>query len=61
MKNHEEDEIHSMHSESDIIETMMNHEADEVIKQLSESLNDRYQDNVESLKGSEYDYVYFSY
>ena len=52
-----------MHSKSDIIEIMMNDEADEVIEKISELLKDRYQNNLESLKGSEFvfDYVYLLY
>ena len=52
-----------MHSKSDIIEIMMNDEADEVVEKISELLKDRYQNNLESLKGSEFvfDYVYLLY
>ena len=41
----------------------MNDEADEVIEKISELLKDRYQNNLESLKGSEFvfDYVYLLY
>ena len=48
-----------MHSKSDNIETMINDEADEVIKELFDSLKNRYQNNFESMKGSEFvfDYV----
>ena len=35
---HDNDEEHGMHSKSDTIEIMMNHEADEVIEKLFESL-----------------------
>ena len=43
-----------MHSKSDNIEIMINDEADEVIKKLSDSLENRYQNNLESMKGSEF-------
>ena len=38
---------------------MTNHEADEVIKKLLDSLKNRYQNNLKSMKGSEFffDYV----
>ena len=57
------DEERVMHSKSDIIEIIMNDEADEVIEKISELLKDRYQNNLESLKGSEFvfDYVYLLY
>ena len=50
-----------MHSKSDNIEIMINDEADEVIKELFDSLKNRYQNNLESMKGSDFilDYVYF--
>ena len=52
-----------MHSKSGSIEIMINDEADEVIKQLSDSLKNRYQNNFESIKGSEFvfDYVQLLY
>ena len=43
-----------MHSKSDDIEIMMNDEADEVIKELFDSLKNRYQTNLESMKASEF-------
>ena len=43
-----------MHSKSDNIEIMNNDEADEVIKELFNSLQNRYQSNLESMKGSEF-------
>ena len=48
-----------MHSKSDNIEIMINDEADEVIKELFDSLKNRYQ-NLESMKGSAFvfDYVH---
>ena len=53
------DEEHVMHSKSDNIEIMINDEADEVIKELFDSLKNRYQNNLESMKGSAFvfDYV----
>ena len=52
-----------MHSKSDNIEIMINDEADEVIKELFDSLKNRYQNNLESMKGSEFvfDYVHLLY
>ena len=52
-----------MHSESTNIEIMINDEADEVIKELFDSLKNRYQNNLESMKGSEFvlDYVLLLY
>ena len=54
------DEGRAMHSKTDNIEIMINVEADEVIKELFDSLKDRYQNNLESMKGSEsvFDYVH---
>ena len=52
-----------MHSKSDNIEIMINDEADEVIKELFDSLKNRYQNNLESMKGSAFisDYVHLWY
>ena len=52
-----------MHSKSDNIEIMINDEADEVIKELFDSLKNRYQNNLESMKGSQFffDYVQLLY
>ena len=52
-----------MHSKSDDIEIMINYEPDEVIKELFDSLKNRHQNNLESMKGSEFvfDYVYLLY
>ena len=57
------DEERVVHSKSDNIEIMINDEADEVIKELSDSLKNRYQINLESMKGSEFvfDYVHLLY
>ena len=41
-----------MHSESDNIEIMINEGADEVIKKLFDTLKNRHQKNLESMKGS---------
>ena len=50
-----------MHSKSDIIEIMINDEADEVIKQLLNFLKNRYQNNLELAKGSEFSFIYVHY
>ena len=47
-----------MHSKSDNIEIMINDEADEVIKGLVDSIKNRYQNNLESVKGSEFVFDY---
>ena len=47
------DEEHVMHSTSDHNEIMINDKADEVITELFDSLKDRYQNNLETMKGSE--------
>ena len=49
-----------MHSKSDNIEIMINDEADKVIKELFDSLKNRYQNNLESMKCSEFVFM-FSY
>ena len=48
-----------MHSKSDNIEIMINDETDEVIKELFDSLKNRYQNNLDLIKGSDFvfDYV----
>ena len=43
------DEECVMHSKSDNIEIMINDEGDEVIKELFDSLKNRYQNNLESM------------
>ena len=48
-----------MHSKSDKIEIMITDEADEVIKELFDSPKNRYQNNMESMKGSEFVFDYF--
>ena len=42
---------------------MINDKADEVMKELFDSLKNRYQNNLESIKGSEFvfDYVHLLY
>ena len=52
-----------MHSKGDNIEVMMNNEADEVIKELFDSLKNRYQNNLETRKCSEFvfNYVHLLY
>ena len=52
-----------MLSKSDNIEMMINDEADEVKKELFDSLKNRCQNNVESMKGSEFvfDYAHLLY
>ena len=47
-----------MHSKSDNIEIMIYNEADEVNIELFDSLKDRYQNNLESMKGSEFAFKY---
>ena len=48
-----------MRSKSDNIEIMINDEADEIIEELFDSLKNRYQNNFESMRASEFvfDYV----
>ena len=57
------DEEHKMHSKGYNIKVMMNHEADDVIKKLFDSLKNRYQNNLESMKVSEFvfNYVHLLY
>ena len=45
------------------IEILMNDKADKVIKELFDSLKNRYQNNLESIKGSEFvlGYVHLLY
>ena len=37
---------------------MVNGQAEEVMKELFDTLKDKYQNNLESMKGSEFDYVH---
>ena len=48
-----------MHSKSDNMEIMISDEADKVIKKLFDLLKNRYQNNLESIRGSNFvlDYV----
>ena len=52
-----------MHSKSDNIEIMINNEADVITNELFDSLKNRYQNNLESMKGSEFvfNYVHLLY
>ena len=52
-----------MHSKSDNIEIMVNDEAGEVVKELFDSLKNRYQNILEFMKGCEFvfDYVQLLY
>ena len=57
------DKQHVMHSNTDNIGIMIIDEADEFIKEPFDLLKSRYQNNLESMKGSEFnfDYVHFLY
>ena len=57
------DEEHVMHSKSHNIEVMINDEAVKVIGELFDLLKNRYQNNLESMKGNEFIFncVYFLY
>ena len=52
-----------MHSKIDDIEIMINDESDEAIKELFDSPKNRYQNNLKSMKVSEFvfDYVHLLY
>ena len=51
-----------MHSKIANLEIMINNETDEVIEELSESLNKRYQNKLEeSMKGSEFSLIVLIY
>ena len=52
-----------MHSKRDDIEIMINDETDKIIKELFHLLKNRYQNNLELLKGSEcvFNYVRLLY
>ena len=52
------DEERVMHSKKDNIKIMMNDKADKIIEELFDSLKNRYQNNLESMKGSEFVYDY---
>ena len=47
-------EEHVMHSKCDSIETMMNNKADGIIEEFFDLLKNRYQNNLESMKGSDF-------
>ena len=47
-----------MYSKSDNVEIMISDAADEVIKKLFDSLKNRYQDNLQSMRGSEFVFSY---
>ena len=48
------DEERVMHSKSDNIEIMISDKADEVIKNLFDSLKSRYQNDLESMRASKF-------
>ena len=48
------DEERAIHSKSDSIEIMTDHETDEVIEKLFKSLKNRYPNSLESMKSSEF-------
>ena len=52
------DEERVIHSKSDKIGITINDEADEVIKELFDSLKKRYQNDLESMKGSQFFFHY---
>ena len=57
------DEKREIHLKSDKTEILIDDEADEVIKELFDSLKNKYQNNLETTKGSEFVfyYVHFLY
>ena len=57
------DEEYVMHSKSDNKEIIINDEADEFVKDFFKSLKNRYQNNLGSMKGSEFvfNYVHLLY
>ena len=52
-----------MHAKSDNLEILIKDEADEAIKELFDSLKNRYQNSLQSVKGSEFvfNYVHLLY
>ena len=52
-----------MHSKSDNIEAMTNDEAEEVLKNFFDLHKNRYQNNLESMKGSDFvfDFIHLLY
>ena len=57
------DEEREMNSKRENIEIMISDKADVVTKQIFDSLKNRYQNNLESVKGSEFvsDYIHIIY
>ena len=57
------DEECVMHSNSDNIEIMISNKTNEVIKKLSDSLKNRYQNSLQSMRGNDFvfDYVQLLY
>ena len=47
-----------MHLKSDNIEIMINDKADKAIKELFDSMTNRYQNNLESMKGNNFVFNY---
>ena len=47
----------AMHSKSDNIKILINDNANELTKKLFNSLRNRYQNNLESIKGSEFVFI----
>ena len=54
MSSIDNDEGNVIYSKSDSIEIMANHISDEIIEELFDSVKNRYQKNLESMKGSEF-------
>ena len=50
-----------MHSKSDDTEIMVNDRGDEIVEELFDSLKTRYQNNLESIRGSELSWIMFNY
>ena len=50
----ENDKEHVTHSKTDNIEIMINNKADEVVKELFDSLKNKYQNTLESMRGREF-------
>ena len=63
MSSLDNDEERVMHSKSYNIEIIINDEADEVIQKLFDSLKNRYENNLESMKSKDFvfDYVQLLY
>ena len=55
------DEEHIMHSTIDNIEIMISDEADKIIEKLFDSLKNRYQNNLESMRSNEFVFDYVKY